>query len=75
MKDFLEFIDEMQVYLIISIGGTFNWSNKDGIMSKIDHIFYNVEWKDKFSDYSASFILGGLFDHSAIILNTSETPI
>lgn len=75
MKAFLEFIDRMQEYPIISIGGTFTWSNIDGIISKIDHIFGNVEWKDKFFDCSTSFIPSGLSDQFVIILNTSETPI
>lgn len=44
-------------------------------MSKIDHIFGNAYWKDKFTDSSTSFILGGLSDHTVVILNSYDIPI
>lgn len=74
MKDFTDFIDDMQIYPINFMGGSFTWSNKDGIMSKIDRIFGNSEWKHKFSFYIATFLPGGLSEHSPIILCTSEAP-
>lgn len=47
MKYFLNVVDDMQVYPINSIGGTFTWTIRAGLMSKIDHIFGNDKRKDK----------------------------
>lgn len=45
MKDLCYRHNELQVYPIKSVGG-FTWNNRDGIKSKIDHIFGNVGWQD-----------------------------
>lgn len=72
IKDFSKCIDEIQVYPLTTVSGSFTWSNRDGIMSKIDHIFGNALQKDKFYDCSVTYFPGGLFDHSAINLYTSN---
>lgn len=56
MKDFHDYINEMQVYPIHSFGGTYTWSNKDGLLSTIYYIFGNDVWKDIFLTVLCPFV-------------------
>lgn len=72
IKDFLNAIDDLQIFPLNSVGGTFAWSNKDGVLSKIDHVFSNSDWFAKFSHCIATFLPRGISDHSSIIISTID---
>lgn len=53
-------------------GVNFTWSNNisntEAILERIDKAFYNVEWKDKFTEAEVWNLLILLSDHSPVIL-------
>lgn len=72
MNNFITAIDDMHIFLVKSVSGSFTWSNKDGLLSKIDHGFGNSLQHDKFLDCAAKFFPGGLSDHSPMVINTND---
>lgn len=64
-SDFVECLNHVELGLMKSFGQFFSWSN-GGIETRIDHVFTNIGFLDKYFDQVIHYMLRGLCDHSPL---------
>lgn len=73
ITEFRECIQEIDALHLPSKGFEFTWSNKRGVDSriytKIDHLFCDEEWNNKFPNYQLDYEAPTLSDYSPGILS------
>lgn len=72
IKGFKEMLDNLQLIPLRSKGSYFTWTNKqqgaNRVYSKIDWVFGNFEWIQRFSRVEVDFLSPVVSDHSPALI-------
>lgn len=77
IRDFRNCVDTNGLHELKSSGSFYTWSSKqngdDKVLSRIDRVLVNNEWKAEMPAAEVNFTSEGLFDHCPAILHWEDT--
>ncbi|XP_070015641.1 uncharacterized protein LOC142174362 [Nicotiana tabacum] len=77
IKDFRECVEQSGLKELKSSGCFYTWSNKqdrqDGVLSRIDRVFINVDWVNRLPASEVYYMHAGLYDHSPAVIRWEGT--